>query len=874
MTQADILVRLEQRSEGPLHVNRGRVFSYRYAYARSADSQRDDEPGQDYLVFRELDDHFVFAACDGVSQSFFGDLAARFLGDALTNWLTQEIPPAMDGPAVQNAIHTFLSDLTRNATQRIENHPVPAEPALLYEVLLDKKARGSEAMFACGRIDAPSPQFLAGRVVLAWMGDMRLYLWRTNGRVNLGGSHETDHRWSTKRGPVGGQVNVYVAPLAPVGNPVTRLVVYSDGLSQLDSQLDNSLSNQALQQIIWDTKSRPDSDDITYFELYPAITSKPTQLAVAPVSAPSPTASKPAAAQPTRPSPAPIPAVEKTPVPASGGQPSIPLATTPPQRRRPVWPWALVGGVLLGLFGGLVGVSAGIFPFNSTPSPVTLQPAVSTIIVPTPLVTSTVAESAPVDVQTPTPVPQPTATLEESPSGQASGREVEPTTERSTPADELAISQVPPEATSVSDGTGVVLSGPIGGALEQAQRGDLRGMVVSIGGAFSDVDKIRFAWSVATFEEETGIEVQFLDSDDFASSINERVAAGEAPDIADFSEPGLLASLVRQGYVVDLTPLIPQDWLGQQYGPSWLQMSVMEGPNGPQTAGVWHRVNGKSLVWYPKAAFDAAGYIVPQTWGELVSLTQQMAESGQTPWCINAEGDTIGKQATDWTEELMLRTTSPENYDAWVRGELPFSSLEVQNAITQWSESWPAPDQFIGDWEATPPTYVPSTSMFDDSPGCWLLYQGDLNLFPDGEQVGVDYDFFHLPSVEGGENQPFLVDGHIMAMFNDRPEVRALMEYFALQESIEGWLATGGALAPHLTTTPDSYKQANERRIAELLAQATTVRFDGSKLMPLEVGSVSFPEGMARYVSRQADLTTVLGEIDYSWPSSEQGSTP
>ena len=27
--------------------------------------------------------------------------------------------------------------------------------------------------------------------------------------------------------------------------------------------------------------------------------------------------------------------------------------------------------------------------------------------------------------------------------------------------------------------------------------------------------------------------------------------------------------------------------------------------------GVWARFNGKSLVWYPKEAFDEAGYTVP-----------------------------------------------------------------------------------------------------------------------------------------------------------------------------------------------------------------------------------------------------------------------
>ncbi len=40
------------------------------------------------------------------------------------------------------------------------------------------------------------------------------------------------------------------------------------------------------------------------------------------------------------------------------------------------------------------------------------------------------------------------------------------------------------------------------------------------------------------------------------------------------------------------------------------------------TAGIWARANGKDIVWYPKAAFDAAGYKVPTTWDEMMDLEQ------------------------------------------------------------------------------------------------------------------------------------------------------------------------------------------------------------------------------------------------------------
>ena len=100
---------------------------------------------------------------------------------------------------------------------------------------------------------------------------------------------------------------------------------------------------------------------------------------------------------------------------------------------------------------------------------------------------------------------------------------------------------------------------------------------------------------------------------------------------------------------------------------------MMEGPDGEQTAGVWHRFNGKSLVWYPVDDFEAAGYEIPTTWEEMIALSDMIVADGDSPWCVGIEsGAATGWPATDWMEEVMLRTTSLENYDAWTTGELPF----------------------------------------------------------------------------------------------------------------------------------------------------------------------------------------------------------
>ena len=114
--------------------------------------------------------------------------------------------------------------------------------------------------------------------------------------------------------------------------------------------------------------------------------------------------------------------------------------------------------------------------------------------------------------------------------------------------------------------------------------------------------------------------------------------------------------------------------------------------------------------------------------------------------------------------------------------------------------------------------------------------------------------------------KPFLVAGDIISLFNDRPEVRAVMQFFSTGAGVKGWLAAGGALSPHKDTQLEWYGNDIERGVAKLVNEATSVRFDASDLMPGEVGSGSEWKGFTDYFSGAKDLDTVLKEIDASWP--------
>ena len=103
-----------------------------------------------------------------------------------------------------------------------------------------------------------------------------------------------------------------------------------------------------------------------------------------------------------------------------------------------------------------------------------------------------------------------------------------------------------------------------GGELEKALAGEYSGTTVTVDGPFTDPDDQRFFESIEVFEEATGITVNYIGDKEFEARLSIAVDAGDAPDIADFPQPGAAANYARQGHLVDVSEFIPQDWLEQQ----------------------------------------------------------------------------------------------------------------------------------------------------------------------------------------------------------------------------------------------------------------------------------------------------------------------
>jgi alpha-glucoside transport system substrate-binding protein len=435
-----------------------------------------------------------------------------------------------------------------------------------------------------------------------------------------------------------------------------------------------------------------------------------------------------------------------------------------------------------------------------------------------------------------------------------------PAAETSVPIATSAIAELESKAPTISQ------------ELADAFAGKYSGSKVVIVGLPDNLEE-----AVKGFSDKTGITIQYEGVHDFEASIQTRVNDGNPPDIADFSQPGLAANFAAAGKVIDVSGYINPEWLKRNYPQSLLDIATMSGSNGTLMAGVWYRVYPKSLVWYPKAAFDAAGYKVPTSWDELKALMEQIVADGGTPWCIGMDeaGEVTGWPATDWIEDMLLRTTSLENYDKWVRGELPFTDPIIKNAVKQWSDILFDDKYVYGGRNSIVLTnfaVVPRYMFEQPTPKCWLYKQGNFvtSFFPPDAKPGIDYDVFYLPPIDPQYGKPMLSGGDMMVAFADRPEVRAVMSFFSSGASVEQFVKTGKATSPHNDSSLDWYTNDVDRSVVDLLRNAESVRFDGSDLMPVAVGTGTFSTGMRDYIIGTVDLDQAMEEIQAGWADAKK----
>ncbi|MBO9441810.1 carbohydrate ABC transporter substrate-binding protein [Phaeobacter italicus] len=409
-------------------------------------------------------------------------------------------------------------------------------------------------------------------------------------------------------------------------------------------------------------------------------------------------------------------------------------------------------------------------------------------------------------------------------------------------------------------------------SFEALKATDLSGEQVTVFGPWLGPDQEVVEKVLAYFAAATGADVRYTGSDSFEQQIVVDAEAGSAPNVAVFPQPGLVSDMAARGFIAPLGSETAY-WVRENYaaGDSWVDLSTFKGPDGNDDVfGLFYKVDVKSLVWYVPETFEDFGYDIPQSMEELKALTDQMVADGNTPWCIGlGSGGATGWPATDWVEDMMLRTQDSGVYDQWVSNEIPFTDPRVVNAIEEFGYFARNDDYVSGGAGAVASTDFRDSpkGLFASPPQCLMHRQASFipAFFPEGTEVGLDADFFYFPAyAEKDLGSPVLGAGTLWSITNDSKGARALMEFLKSPIGHEVWMAQQGFLTPHKGVNTDIYATDTLKKMGEILLSADTFRFDASDLMPGGVGAGSFWTGMVGYAGG-TPAEEVAAEIQSSW---------
>ena len=394
---------------------------------------------------------------------------------------------------------------------------------------------------------------------------------------------------------------------------------------------------------------------------------------------------------------------------------------------------------------------------------------------------------------------------------------------------------------------------------------------------------------IDVYNEETGSNITFTGSDDFESQLRIRVDGGDPPVMAFTPQPASICEFADQGALVSLEEMgfdIAQ--MEEDHSEYWMNLGVCEDGNH---YGVPWFPNYKSIVFYNKPAFEEGGYEIPETYEDMVALSQQIADDGQTPWCFGFEsGGATGWPGTDWIEDILVRQSGSEVYNQWVNHEIPFNDPQVVAAFDTFGEILKADGFVLGGAENVAGVNFNDSPgpLFEDPPGCLMLKQGsfianvfaDQAAFEEGEQDEIGT--FPFPSIDG--NTGAMGGGDTLIVFDGADaNVQVVKDWISPDWQCTLASPDGGGIAPYgghgvagverlpgnKNVDPNCYDTEQSKTFATAVTDAlaaNTFVFDASDLMPAAVGQGTFWTAMVDW-SRGASSQEVADTVEASWPS-------
>jgi alpha-glucoside transport system substrate-binding protein len=372
------------------------------------------------------------------------------------------------------------------------------------------------------------------------------------------------------------------------------------------------------------------------------------------------------------------------------------------------------------------------------------------------------------------------------------------------------------------------------------------------------------------FTASTGITVHITTNRDSTNQIANGIVSGtDLPDLApSTTDPIQLKDWVSKGALkplesfLDMKAYTDGTYPALTTAPGGAADDPYIGIIGGKHYMLMIKTQVKGLIWYNKKVFTGTA---PTTFDQLLAI-DPTKYGAQKLFCAGFEsGAASGWPASDQIDNIIMRQNDAATYTNWIQGKVKFTDPAIKLGYQTFLKEVSTTNVYGGSNTVLTTNFAKAGDpMFKTPTGCLFLEQATFisafftQDFP-GTKAGTDFDFFGHPSMGSTAN-----DGNVngfydnVAMYNDTPAARKLMQYLATAPAQQIWANDGGTLGAikSLTYTDPVFKRA-----AEVANSAKNLLVTAGDFMPSDM-QAAFWKSLLDVTKNPGSLDSVLSHLD------------
>lgn len=367
------------------------------------------------------------------------------------------------------------------------------------------------------------------------------------------------------------------------------------------------------------------------------------------------------------------------------------------------------------------------------------------------------------------------------------------------------------------------------------------------------------------FTAKTKIKVNVESTRDLPAVLNTRVKGNNPPDICGMPTISTFHQLAQQKKLVRLDSFFDMSEINKNYNKTWIDLASYNGG----LYAVLPKANNKGTIWYNPTAFKAAGLTIPQTWNDLITLSDKIAAMSKYPWALGVESAaSSGWPAADWIAEIYMNQNGPDLYSQWVNHKIPWTHSTIKNAFQMFGQIVNGKHYINGAPQSILATNYQDASYepFYSTPRAYMFYLGDFTEgFITGQfqnlKAGTDYSFFPFPTINAQYKNSVTGGADIVVGMKDNDGTRQFLEFLSTAAAQEIWVKRGGSTSVNKAVTFSSYPDPIARASAEQMTNATNFSLGADDMMPQQVENAFWAATLA-YIGDPTKLDSALSTVE------------